>query len=542
MTEFRRLTKTGVPRPIARTAACLMLSAAFLPNASQAQDAPASSRQLPARGTTSATAAVSRTWADIEATGRTLADRHFIPRAQIPPRPTMDPAQYEAIKAQAARAPRLAKPIRALPPGAPMTIIINKPGPTQAGAGNGYYPPDSNGGISPTQVVDPVNLTFNVYNRNGKLLKTTTFNAFLNTTNSLSDPRVLWDPIWNRWVLSIIDVPASASASPACFWLAASKTANATGAWWIYHACSGGGIFAAGDLWDYDQLGMAQDSLMLTGNIFGYSTGFKGPVIESVAKADIYNGLGFSAPAYAGGTGMNTISPQRVLDNNSTAYFVTTTSTNGIRLIAGSNLQNGSYGGYTLLPEIASPWAVPRAANQPGTSAMLDTLDGRFAAPGTQYGNYLWAVHTESLSGYPSPKFFQIDTNANALVQSGNFYASASSDDWNPSIAGTPNGDAFVTWSSTDTPAGLNAQIRFSGRQAADAVGVIGSGSVLVQSTHHLTGNTQGSVQRWGDYSMTALDPVASTCGAYQRAAIFNEKIVNSSTWGVQYGLIGFCP
>ena len=468
----------------------------------------------------------------------------------LPPRPTMGEDAYRAAK-DAANAGRGngAKPSRQAdgiaPQVAPGTVILNKAGPNATMAGNGFYPPDTTGAIGTTQIVFPVNQTLNVYGRGGGLQKSVSFNSFFGTTDSLSDPRIRFDATWQRWVLTDTRVPQPGHTVSACFWVAVSVTSSATGSWHSYRPCISGGEFAAGDLWDYDMLGLSQDAILVTGNIFGTSS-FKGPAIIAMPKAALYNGLGFSAPVYTLPTTVGTVAPPDVQDSNANAFFLAADSNGSqLDLYRGTNLSNEGQFSFTLQATPAASYSVPPSALQPGTSQTLDTLDGRFQQTTTQYGNTLWAVHTSNLDNFPAPIFYQLDTNASTIVQSGFFYESGTSDDFNPSIVANSGGGVFVTWSSTDalstTGFQHDAYVRYSGRQAGDAAGVIGAGSVVAGSSVPLTSDG-GSVQRWGDYSAVTLDPVASSCGAGQRAAIFNEKIINSNTWGTEFALVGFCP
>jgi hypothetical protein len=339
-------------------------------------------------------------------------------------------------------------------------------------------------------------------------------------------------------------------------WIAVSQTNSALGAWFVYRDCQGGGIFAAGDLWDYDQLGMQQDAILITGNIFGVSS-FKGAVVQAVPKSLIYNGFGFFVPDYAPDGGgpfcTGTIAPPIVQDANAYSYFVAMNfcDISKVRLFGGVLLANAFQAIYFLQADVPLPanWNFPPSATQPGTTEVIDTLDGRFQQSSSQYANFLWNVRADNLGGFPTPIFYQIDTSANAIVQSGFWFTSGTSNDWNPSIAAsnTGGGDfAFVTWSSNNPAANINAQVRFSGRTSTDPAGsMIAPGTLLYQSTTALTANKQGSIQRWGDYSRVAFDPVPATCGPNQHAAVFNETILKSGTsniWGTQFAIVGFCP
>jgi hypothetical protein len=171
---------------------------------------------------------------------------------------------------------------------------------------------------------------------------------------------------------------------------------------------------------------------------------------------------------------------------------------------------------------------------------MLDTGDARFVNTSTQTGNSLWQVHTINFVGFAAPRFYQIDTVANTVVQSGVFFATATSFDFNASIAATASNDAFVTWTATDPSAGTNAQVRFSGRRSSDPLNSMPAGSALIGSATCITTNFDPNfgLQRWGDYSAVTVDPSNSTL-----AWIVNETIRTSGgsvVWGSRIGKIGF--
>jgi hypothetical protein len=226
-----------------------------------------------------------------------------------------------------------------------------------------------------------------------------------------------------------------------------------------------------------------------------------------------------------------------------------------LHLYRGTNLSNEFEATLVLQASVDVPdYAFPPDAPQLGTSQLLDTLDRRFVNASTQVGDSLWNVHTINRAGFAAPKFYQIDTEGagkNTLKQSGFFFESPTSHDFNASIAANASREAFVTWTSTDVAnpdvsLRHNARIRFSGRQPADALGVVGPGSTLFTSATALTGNPGFSpgVQRWGDYSAVSLDPSPGStagCTAQRRAWLVNERINSSTAWGSRIARIGFC-
>jgi len=176
---------------------------------------------------------------------------------------------------------------------------------------------------------------------------------------------------------------------------------------------------------------------------------------------------------------------------------------------------------------------IPPNARQPGTSQVIDTLDARFQNASTQLDDSLFNVHTINVAGFATPRWYEIDTAATNVVQSGLFFTTATSDDFNPSITVNDDKDVSVTWSATDLGSretgGFFPQIRASGRLHTDPSGVIPSGSLIFQSPTALTGNFDPSLnaQRWGDYSAITVDPLALEC-----TWGVNEKVNAPAQWG----------
>jgi hypothetical protein len=175
-------------------------------------------------------------------------------------------------------------------------------------------------------------------------------------------------------------------------------------------------------------------------------------------------------------------------------------------------------------------YTAPPDAPQPGNNAVLDTLDGRFVNASNQTGDFPWQVHTVNLVGYAAPKFYQINTATNSLVQSAFFFGTSTSFDFNASIAANSANDIFVTWTLTDPPRGTNAQVRFSGFDHND-----GATYVLSPGTAAFASPTSFNGGRWGDYSAVTVDPRNS-----RRAWLVNEDILSSHDWGSRIAGIGF--
>ena len=144
-------------------------------------------------------------------------------------------------------------------------------------------------------------------------------------------------------------------------------------------------------------------------------------------------------------------------------------------------------------------------------------------------------THTIALGSFPAPKFYRLNTSTNTVTQSGFYFASATSDDFNASIAANDAGDCFVTWTSTDASAAKNAQVRLSGKRSADAIiATPGGPSAFTSPTFYHP--SADNPERWGDYSAVTTDPLNSA-----NAWLVNEKINQGGLlWGSRIVRFGF--
>jgi hypothetical protein len=471
-----------------------------------------------------------------------------------PPRFLTDlpPAVYKAMKEQAAQGPARAGVRRphgaeALAPPTLKNFSFN--GVNQTVACN-CIPPDPHGAVGKTHFVQVTNSHVDIYTTTVPqvLVKSVKLNTFFGEpilpggVNFLFDPRVVYDPIWNRWIIIATRVSASAGDTVQKFRLAVSKTSNPAGSYYFTSVNFGVAGIQAGDWWDYPQLGFDQDAIFFTGNIFTFAGAYNTTAMLSIAKARMYNGLAYSSAVFTGLA--PTLAPPIVQDDNADAYFVAANDGTTLHLYRGTNLSNPAEATLVLQANVpVTAYTAPPNAVQPGTAVLLDTGDRRFVNASSQVGDSLWNVHSIDVGGFSTPRFYQIDTEgagANTLKQQGDFVASATSHDWNASIAANASDDAFVNWSSTDTT--TQAQVRFSGRQPADPLGVIPAGVALFTSPTFYTSGLASGTTRWGDYSAVSLQPNANgTCAANQRAWIVNQKNNGNNTWGTRIGRIGFC-
>jgi len=452
-----------------------------------------------------------------------------LPPREIPFRPTMDRSEYDAAKARANfYGPGAAKPFTETfaPLATPVIRLTNFFGHTQS---QGLRPPDTHGAMGVTHFVQVTNSHIDMWTRQNTavlpLAKSVTLATFFNyTAQILFHPRVVYDSTWNRWIVTAEAFPESATVQR--FFIAVSTTADPTGSFFMYNLnvnFSGNNNF-----WDFPQLGMDQDAVLITANILNGNT-FLGADFFAVAKARLYNGLGFSVPVFTGLVG--TLAPPIVRDQNASTFLIAAPPS-GTTLSKYTARDTSKATTLTGPVSITVPsYSVPPSAHQPGTTKLLDTSDSRFVNASTQSGNDLWQTHTIALGGFPAPKFYRLNTSTNTVSQSGFYFGSATSDDFNASIAANNAGNCFVTWTSTDVSAGTNAQVRLSGKFSADAGISSGPTAFTSPTFYHPSAN---NLERWGTYSAVTTDPLNPA-----NAWLVNE-IEGGVIWGSRIVRFGF--
>jgi hypothetical protein len=459
----------------------------------------------------------------------------------VPFRPTMDINDYVAAKAAAATAPFQSKPTEtsAAPPAAPPTQgtascnRIGQPAPIV----QGFFPPDTHGAVGANHFVQVVNSAIRVYSKAlvgncpDPILLGSTLNGFFGyAAASLFDPRVIYDMSFDRWIVSAEGFPEGGAGSNQFHFVAVSQTGDAAGAYFIYQF-NMRFFVSATSFWDFPQLGYDEESIIVTGSYF--DPGYVNSLVMFLPKARMYRGLGFSFCGFLLGAN-GTVAPPLVLDQSPVTVLATSrVAANRIRLTkytGTSRVCPTFVETVDLIP--TKPLSIPPNAPQPGTVHVLDTSDARFVNASTQFGEpafgqtiRLWQTATLG-TGFATPRFYQINANVggSAIENECSYFASGTSSDFNASVAANLNGDVFITYSSTDVAAGVNPQVRFTGKKFADACSTLGApgGVANVTSTNPLTGNFAPSFgsQRWGDYSAVTIDPsdITSAWAVNERA------------------------
>jgi hypothetical protein len=443
-------------------------------------------------------------------------------------------------------------------PLSPFTAVKqNFEGVTESGSDCSCQPPDPNAAVSTSQNAQVVNLRLEVYKKTGKGIPVcgVALNTLLGTSAALSDPHIIWDNVHKRFIMVVIPVPSSPSATATEF-LLATQTASACGSWFVYSIGFTGGAFPAGTLMDYPYLGQDNSpsttstvagAILSSTNNFCCAPNFSSYINTqafAIPKAPVYAGQGFSFSTFPVSFSTPPVTTSGLGKAKSpNTYWLSAVSGSGYNLYRMTNSANPGSTTLTLQASISSPWnPPPRRVNQPGTTNTLDPLDGRIDwAPEMGGAGFIWFAHGIANGSFPSVQYGAVSTTSNT-VSVANVFHSATSDDFNPSLAVTPTSGSlvylWVNWAYTDTPNGVATSDTVNGVLPGGGIPALTSGDLPL-----VKGFTTTTNFRFGDFSSVEIDPskVSLTCPAGRDATLAQEYFDSSQQWVTRIARVSFC-
>ena len=399
----------------------------------------------------------------------------------------------------------------------------------------GFAPSDIHGavGVGNTMVV-VTNVDIGVYNKTtcsivSRVPLKTFFNVF-STAETLFDPRVIYDNRFRRFFVTVESRNSSNTDQKQYF--AVSTNANGT-SWFKYtvNLSSGASAFCkqnASSFWDYPNAGHNKWRWFITANDFG--TTVPGAILM-INKAPTLSGATTNLWCWNGAHGVPpNIAPPIVLDNSTTATFLSTGSGSGSSVARYDIVSDPSGNGGTDLlftrPSYPIPaWSSSSGCWQPNAgNQRLDGLDGRFQSASIQSRFRIWNVHTVNVGGFARArayKFWNNTTSSAAPTFVFTPFTQSNDDICNPS---------FATGSGLGAPAFITAtRTRFNEPGTGNATMIMFSGFNFTPNPNHWRydtiyaspgtfetdgfgtpcNNTSRGACRWGDYSSTQVDPLS---------------------------------
>jgi hypothetical protein len=378
-------------------------------------------------------------------------------------------------------------------------------------------PPDPQIAAGPTALVEMVNSSGSVWDKQGNLLSIFDLNTFFAVPSgySFSDPRVLFDQDSQRWFASgVAFIPPTYGSVVV---LAVSASTDPTGTWVQYTADNSSTLTH-----DQPKIGVSSDKVVVSWNDFFEASSFLGQSTWVLQKSQMTAG---STPVNGAALGPDSSRSSPVpavqLTSNSDEYLVfngtdcgtlggNCGSTIGVVRISGTPLQGNVAWNESDLT-IAGTTGPP-AADQPGMPGSIATNDDRFLSAVWQSG-VLWTGGNDAcIPGGDTvaracSRLIQVLTAGPSVNQ--NFdIASAGGDLYYPAFGMDAAGDMYVVYNISSSTQFVG--VRITGQAIGSGVQTVAGGQTI------RTGDTTydmnpcfgtNMTSRWGDYEGAAIDP-----------------------------------
>ncbi len=426
-------------------------------------------------------------------------------------RPEPDPSEVHYMKKSAAREIDNS--------GWSLATVSNDPTDTfQSIQTNGTaIPPDTHGAVDSNYCVTAINTVVRVQRRaapHGSVFSAN-LDAFWATVlpsgTSSFDPRIHYDPYYNRWI--IVTFAVSGSKTKSTVMIGVSKTSNPAGGWYLFQFATD----ATDKAWlDYPNVGFNSKWVTVTGNFFKNSSGGQTGAVAYVFDYSLLRSGTSATYTKISKSSSFTLCPALMYDSGNPSMYVVESydgSTGKIRLwkitggVSSPTLASIGY------PASTTTWRGSYSGGDFGPqSSIPDKIDcGDDRITNLTYRNgKLWCSHNVfipySSVNRVSAMWWQLDTLANP-IQNGlvddptgqNFYVY-------PAMAVNQNNDAIIGFSNLSTNSHPNAG--YALRIHTDANNVLRSPFIYRHGKSSYIQKFSGTKNRWGDYSASAIDPV----------------------------------
>jgi sugar lactone lactonase YvrE len=363
----------------------------------------------------------------------------------------------------------------------------------------GCIPPDTNGAVGPTQVIETTNTALRIYDKaTGHVLLTGEIGQLFGI-NAFSDPYIVYDDIANRFAGVILVRNSSGGDGLA---LIVSKDSNAMDGFLPVQIVDFGS-----NLLDFPKIGYNADAYVITGNLFTPSDTplqfitvdkaqlFAGNFVDYLYQRDSshfraevpaqMHGVAAGAPIY--------LVEEAGFENGHDARVVTLTN----------ELSNNPMFVDTDIP--VNPYGAPAAADQPGFSASVRTNDTTFTHLEWRNGLMVSAQSvSEADDGFSTSRvrWYEFSTTGAtpALVQEGTINPGPGVSTYYGTATLNNNGDIGITYMESSAHEFVSMYV--AGRLASDPLGTLSPGTDVAPGTQ--TGFNFG---RAGDYGGIQVDP-----------------------------------
>ncbi|MEM6570001.1 MAG: hypothetical protein AAF957_16445 [Planctomycetota bacterium] len=366
-------------------------------------------------------------------------------------------------------------------------------GPRFGDAGANFVPPDTCGAVGVDYFVAAVNSNLSVYD---KVTQARVLNTSLQSFwgANVGDPRIAYDYSNDRWV-------AIATPFDNRIFIAYSLTNDPTGAWFkaSFNAAQGSD---SGRWVDYPTLGVDSRGIFIGAFMVGNPARM---TIFAIDKAPLLS----SSPTLGTVTAFRSLAFNGAIqhavqvDDPGVSYMISTRTSGTLRLrtisppMTNPTLQTNTING-------AGSYSNPLDAPALGSTVNIDTGDTRLMNAMFINGS-IWTAHCVNSFGRAAAKWYEVDPVAQTVLQTG-LTNDPSLSYYYPSIAADADGNVVMGFSGSD--ATIFPSAYFTGRIGSDPAGQMAPPVLYSAGAGPYTITDGVGRNRWGDYSVTSLDPV----------------------------------
>lgn len=408
----------------------------------------------------------------------------------------------------------------------------------------GWLPPDCTMAIGPQHVLLSVNSSVAVHDKTTGVvrLQRTLTQWFANVVEGMTifDPKALYDQHEGRWVLLAVGVQNASRQS--VILLSISSTSDPLGIWRNYRLdATKDGATATTNWADYPSLGVDNQALYVTANMFAFGGGFQYAKVRVIPKAGPYSGgaapyFDFVKLRNADNTFAFTIQPCHTFGAPQLEYLVNSLFPGGNSLTVWEIANPTSSPSLASKQVSVSPYTLPPNADQSGGAPPLNTGDVR-VLHAVFRGDSIWTAFTTASKwggsvNRASIQWCQIRAAGPAIVQEGVF-GTSNFHYFFPATCPDNNGNMTMVFSRVG--ASEFGSILYTGRRSTDALGTLQASALLKAGAAHYVGLDGGGRNRWGDYCGIGADP------ANPRLIWFYSEFASApNTWATWVGSAQF--
>jgi hypothetical protein len=478
----------------------------------------------------------------------------FLPQIEAPPSANVAPPSASRAAPRAQAGPNAVSP----PPSSGFLALEDGP---KVGTAAFIIPPDTHGAVGRDKLMVTLNNNYRIQDKaTGAALSTVSINTFWAPTGATApfDPRVLYDPYNDRWL--VIAATSSRSAESSIL-VGVSQTSDPLGAFFLFRVEAD----ASHLLWgDFPTIGFNKNWVAVSVNMFAVADNtFSSSKVFVVDYPSLRGGTfnAFEVPN-VGESGMQ---PAVTYSTTEETLYIAThrnsaSATYRLNRISGAPPAAPTYTTGATKTNPLGGWAQPLGDILPQQCLVGCPTAPRFIDVGdSRLGNAVFrdgAIYYAQTVGLPASggishtaaQWVQLDTNGD-VVQAGRIEDPTASPSnggkWYayPSIAVNRDKDVLVGFSQFAS--NQFAAAGYAARAAADPTGTMREPVIYKAGEDYYQKTFSGTRNRWGDYSHTQVDPSDDrtlwTIQEYAAArAIPGGLGSNDSRWGTWWAKTSF--